>query len=226
MSKNQSSDIEFYDLHVHTFLSDGLLGPGEVVRRAATAGATGIVFSDHVDVVTLEPTLDKFLQVASDFRRHREVEVKFGCELTHVPPADIAGLARQAREIGAEFVTVHGETPVEPVEPGTNRAAVSSADVDLLAHPGEISAADAKLAAENEVALEISARRGHSLTNGYLVNLVRRLETSPRLVICTDAHAPGDFISSARAAEILRGAGCRSPESILLNNQKIFQEAG
>ncbi len=226
MSENETNDRKFYDLHVHTFLSDGVLGPGEVVRRATTAGAAGLIFSDHVDSVTLAATLNKFLQAAADFRRHRAAEVKFGCELTHVPPADIAGLARRAREIGAEFVTVHGETPVEPVEPGTNRAAVSCAAVDLLAHPGEISETDAKLAAENEVALEISARRGHSLTNGYLVDLVRKLDEQPPLVICTDAHAPGDFISSVRAAEILSGAGCPNPESILLNNQKIFQEAG
>ena len=33
-------------------------------------------------------------------------------------------------------VVVHGETLVEPVEPGTNRAAVSCPEVDILAHPG------------------------------------------------------------------------------------------
>ena len=61
-----------------------------------------------------------------------------GVEITHTPKEDIDLLAREARALGAKVVNVHGETIVEPVEPGTNRAAVSSRHVNILAHPGLI----------------------------------------------------------------------------------------
>jgi len=35
------------DLHTHTFLSDGELGPAELVRRAENAGYRAIGISDH-----------------------------------------------------------------------------------------------------------------------------------------------------------------------------------
>ena len=67
---------------------------------------------------------------------------------------------------------VHGETPVEPVPAGTNHAAIN-AGVDLLAHPGIIAEEDVKLAAAKGVALEITARKGHSLGNGRVAALPR-----------------------------------------------------
>ena len=46
---------------------------------------------------------------------------------------------------GAEIVIVHGETTVEPVAPGTNHAACTCPDVNVLAHPGLITHEDARL---------------------------------------------------------------------------------
>ena len=59
-----------------------------------------------------------------------------GVEITHVPKEDIDLAAREAKAMGARLVNVHGETVVEPVDPGTNSAAVNSSYVDILAHPG------------------------------------------------------------------------------------------
>ena len=56
---------------------------------------------------------------------------------------------------------------MEPVETGTNLAAIE-AGVDILAHPGLITPEEATLAAERGVALEITTRAGHSLTNGHV----------------------------------------------------------
>ena len=64
-------------------------------------------------------------------------------------------------------MVVHGETLVEPVEEGTNHEAIM-AGVDILAHPGLISEEDVRLAKERKVLLEISARKGHSLSNGHV----------------------------------------------------------
>lgn len=58
-----------------------------------------------------------------------------GIEITHVPPDQIDELAEYVKGLGAEVVVVHGETIAEPVAPGTNAAALSSAYVDILAHP-------------------------------------------------------------------------------------------
>jgi histidinol phosphatase-like PHP family hydrolase len=67
---------------------------------------------------------------------------------------------------------VHGETIVEPVLPGTNRAAIA-AGVDILAHPGLITKEEAMLAAQKGVLLEITTRRGHSFTNGHVASIAR-----------------------------------------------------
>jgi histidinol phosphatase-like PHP family hydrolase len=81
-----------------------------------------------------------------------------GVELTHIPPELISRTAREAKQAGADIVIVHGETVVEPVAEGTNRAACNCRDVNILAHPGLISFEDARAACDHQVALEITSR--------------------------------------------------------------------
>ena len=133
-----------------------------------------------------------------------ELQVLPGCEITHVPPILINGLVVRARDLGAEVVVVHGETIVEPVVTGTNRAAIESG-CDVLAHPGLIDAEDVALAAERGVMLEISGRKGHSLTNGHVARLAA--QHGAGLVFGSDGHAPGDYPSRQEAEAIARGAG-------------------
>jgi len=71
-----------------------------------------------------------------------------GVEITHIPPALIKNAVSLARRCGASIVIVHGETLVEPVEKGTNLAALNE-DIDILAHPGLITEEDALLAKKN-----------------------------------------------------------------------------
>src|SRR3990172_4150735 len=71
-----------------------------------------------------------------------------GIELTHIPPETFAELTDKARTLGAAIVVAHGGTLVEPVHPGTNRAAIE-ARVDILAHPGLITLEEAKLPSKN-----------------------------------------------------------------------------
>ena len=113
-------------------------------------------------------------------------------------------LTKQARELGAVLVVAHGETPVEPVAAGTNRAALE-AGVDLLAHPGFLNEDDARLAAEKGILLELSGRKGHSLTNGHVAQLA--LKTGASLAVNADAHEPGDFMTPERAETVALGAG-------------------
>ena len=142
-----------------------------------------------------------------------------GVELTHLPPEHIAPLARKAKELGAEIVVVHGETPAEPVAPGTNMAAVSCKDVDVLAHPGFLTLEEARLAASNGILLEITSRGGHNMTNGHVANTAR--EAGAMMVVDTDSHAPGDLITGERALAVARGAGLSGQEAALTRENTV-----
>jgi histidinol phosphatase-like PHP family hydrolase len=197
------------DLHTHTTFSDGELIPSELVRRAEALGYTTIGITDHADYTNIEHILScvskiKYFEEVSDIR------VVVGAELTHVPPARIGPLAAAARKLGAEIVVVHGETPVEPVRPGTNRAAIE-AGVDILAHPGFITEEEAELARDNNVCLEITSRSGHNITNGHVVRMAKL--AGAKMVVDTDSHSPNDLISSQRAIDIAVGAGLTQEEA-------------
>ena len=156
-----------YDFHTHTFLSDGVLSPIELIRRAHVRGYKAMAVTDHVGLGNVEYVV-KTLTVDCEMASRRwDILALPGVEITHVPKEDIDLVARTAKEMGAKLVAVHGETPVEPVEPGTNEAAIRSPWVDVLAHPGLITPEEARLAAERGVRLEVSARRGHSFANGH-----------------------------------------------------------
>jgi histidinol phosphatase-like PHP family hydrolase len=128
--------------------------------------------------------------------------------------------AKKARSLGAKIIIVHGETIAEPVAPGTNNAAIE-ADIDILAHPGLISEEEVLKAKENGIFLEISARKGHSLTNGYVAKLAGK--TGAKLVINTDAHAPEDLIDEKMAKKIVCGAGLTENDyDIMQKNASLF----
>jgi histidinol phosphatase-like PHP family hydrolase len=140
---------------------------------------------------------------------YADIELFCGVELTHIPPGLIDEMTRYARAAGAEIVVVHGETIVEPVAVGTNLAAIE-AGVDILAHPGLITPEEVALAAEKNVALEITTRKGHSLTNGHVAALARDL--GAQLVINNDAHTVGDMVSKKMRQKIALGAGMTMDE--------------
>nr|WP_321468258.1 histidinol phosphate phosphatase domain-containing protein [uncultured Desulfobulbus sp.] len=192
------------DFHTHTFFSDGALVPSEHVRRVEQMGYQAIAITDHADSSNIGILIPNLVRVAKDLNQVNTTTLIVGVELTHVPPALIAPLARECRTLGAQIIVVHGETPVEPVLPGTNRAALE-ADIDLLAHPGFISEEEAALAAKRGILLELSGRKGHSLTNGHVAKMAQK--TGALLAINADAHGPGDFLSAEMAQKVGLGAG-------------------
>lgn len=216
-----------YDFHTHTFLSDGVLSPIELIRRAHVIGYMVIGITDHVGVGNLElvvKTLVKDCEVAT---ARWDILAIPGVEITHVPVDDIDMVARSAKELGAKVVAVHGETPVEPVEPGTNGAAIRSSAVDILAHPGLINADDARLAAERGVFLEISARRGHSLTNGHVVKMA--LQSGALMILDSDAHAPEDLLTPELSQKVALGAGLNHEDATTLlqsNPKELLRKLG
>ena len=200
-----------FDYHTHSLLSDGALLPAELIRRAQHIGYRALGITDHVDSGNMAEVIDQLARTCSDIGRTTEMVVLPGVELTYVPPPMIAELAEHARRLGASLVIVHGETVAEPTIPGTNRAALLS-EVDVLAHPGLITAEEVRLAADRGIYLELSARRGHCLTNGHLVRMAKESGALRLLVIASDAHAPGDLLSAERRRAVGLGAGLTSEE--------------
>lgn len=192
------------DLHTHTLFSDGELIPSELARRAAVKGYTAMAMTDHGDLSNMDLIIPRLVRVAGPLSREWGLTIVPGIEITHVPPAAYPEAVAEARRLGARIVIGHGETIAEPVAEGTNRAAIE-AGVDILAHPGLISDEDAALAATSGVLLELTTRKGHSLTNGHVVNMAKK--HGARLVVNNDAHAPGDLISQEQSIKVARGAG-------------------
>lgn len=200
-----------YNFHMHTTLSDGELSPVELLRWAVDRGYSAVALTDHAGLAELPWLAEVLGQSCRIAQEHWGIRALAGVELTHLPPAVIPQAARAAKEAGLELVVVHGETPVEPVPPGTNRAALSSPHVDVLGHPGLLTADEARLAAENGIFLELTSRRGHCLANGLVAQ--RALAAGARLILDSDAHAAGDLWDQAFARTVLRGAGL--PETLL-----------
>lgn len=197
------------DLHTHTLFSDGELIPSELARRAMYLKHNAIAITDHVDITNIEivvPNIVKAADLGSDY-----IPVIPGVELTYVPPSKIDALAKRAKELGAEIVVVHGETVVEPVPSNTNLEAVRSSNVDILAHPGLITEEEVRLAASNDVILEITGRAGHNITNGHVANLARKF--GAKMVVNSDAHAPGNLMDEKTAMTVALGAGLTKEEA-------------
>jgi putative hydrolase len=192
------------DLHTHSIFSDGELLPSEIARRAQVLDHEAVAITDHVDASNVD-SVGKIIKTVNDIRDNWDIDLIPGAEITHAPVEVIDKLARHARELGAEVIVVHGETLVEPVIEGTNFTALNSPNVDILAHPGLITPEEVDIARENEIALEISSRRGHSLANGHVARLA--MEIGADLVMDTDTHSPQDLISYQTACNILKGAG-------------------
>ncbi len=216
-----------YDFHTHTFLSDGVLSPMELIRRAYDKGYRAIAITDHVGLATQERVIPVLVEECARAMAKWDIIAIAGVEITHVPAELVPEAAERAKTLGARLVVVHGETIVEPVEPGTNASAISSRHVDILAHPGLISAEQAQAAARRGVFLEISARRGHSLCNGHVARL--GLHAGASLILDSDAHGPEDLLTEEMAHQIAEGAGLGSEEVTALldtSPRKLLEKLG
>ncbi len=198
------------DLHTHTFFSDGELIPSELAKRAREMGYRAIAFTDHVDFSNMEFIITNVRKSIRGLEQYFGLYVFAGVEITHVPPELIPESITLARRLGAQIVVVHGESPVEPVAKGTNRAAILGG-CDILAHPGLITLEEAELARENDVFLEISARSGHSFTNGHVFRMAK--QTGAKYMLNTDTHSPNNLVIKSFARTVLLGAGMSEEEA-------------
>ena len=238
----------FYDFHTHTVFSDGGMIPAGLMQRAMVRGCLGLAITDHVDSSNLEWVFENLLKFVEELGQEWQAGIVPGgdgttaplntldsdtlaknwhlplipgVELTSVPPRKIEALAQKARSLGAKWIVVHGQTIMEPVAPGTNRAAIE-ARVDLLSHPGLITPKDAARAAELGVHLEISTHKGHGMANGWVAQRAR--ESGARLLLNTDCHVSADILDAKQRRAIAFGAGLTAEEvdRIWQNGRRII----
>jgi len=181
-----------YNLHSHTFLSDGELLPSEVAARYQAAGYKAIAITDHADYSNIKPIVQAIVEFCRKWPKDSLIKVLPGIELTHLPPEQFKPLANYARKHGIKVIIAHGETPVEPIAPRTNKSALE-ANIDILAHPGLISDDDTKLAAQKGIFLEVTSRSGHSETNAHVIKQARKF--GAKLILNNDSHKCEDIIS-------------------------------
>ncbi len=214
------------DLHMHSLFSDGELLPSELARRAANLNHEVIAITDHVDYSNVEQ-IPQIQKAIDDINANWDIKVILGAEVTHVPTESIDGVAKKAKELGAQIVVVHGETLNEPVIEGTNYAALNSEYVDILGHPGLITYKEAQIAKENDIYLEISARSGHCLGNGHVAKIA--CEVGNKLLVNTDTHSPDNLITFEKSYEIALGAGLSKKEAmkaIVDNPRELLKSKG
>ncbi|MGD0336937.1 MAG: histidinol phosphate phosphatase domain-containing protein [Candidatus Omnitrophota bacterium] len=193
-----------YNLHCHSLLSDGVLLPSEVAVRYLDKGYKVIAITDHADYSTVRINITCILNFCRHWPKDTGIDVLPGIELTHLPLKQFKHLAKFARRQGIKVIVAHGETVVEPVIKGTNRAALN-ADIDILAHPGLISDEDARLAAKKGIFLEVTSRHGHDTTNRHVVEAARK--SGAKIIINSDSHSPEDIIPTGELIEVGIRAG-------------------
>lgn len=219
--------MPLYDFHMHCFFSDGELLPMELIRRAHVKGYTAMAITDHASASNIEELVEKVSRDCELAWDEWGFRVLPGVELTHCPPRSIARLAARAKQAGAKIVVIHGETLVEPVPLGTNRASVECPDVDVLGHPGLLTEEEAALARENDVYLEITSRRGHCLGNGNTVVVGRA--AGAKFLVNSDTHSPGDLHTAEFARTLALGAGLTPDEAdaaLYQNPERLLAKVG
>jgi histidinol phosphatase-like PHP family hydrolase len=192
------------DLHTHTFFSDGVLIPSELVYRAKYKGYTAIALTDHVDYSNIRFIVTNIVKVAKTLTENYDILVLPGAELTYIPPKLINSAANECRKFGAKIIVVHGETLAETVPHGTNLYAVKSG-VDILAHPGYLSEEEADIAAQNDVKIEITTRKHHKVANKEVAKIA--LKKNAKLVLNTDTHIPENLLTKEVVTQTLFDIG-------------------
>ena len=209
-----------YNLHAHTFLSDGDLLPSEVAVRYQDKGYKVIAITDHADYSNIKQAAKAIVEFCRRWPKDSQIKILPGIELTHLPPEQFKPLANLSRKEGIKIVIAHGETCVEPVAKDTNHFALM-ADIDILAHPGLISDEDTKLAKKRGIFLEVTSRRGHSQTNAHVIKQARKF--GAKLILNNDSHSPEDIIAPAELIKIGLDSGLTKTEiDKIYENVKTF----
>jgi len=103
-----------FDLHCHSTVSDGLLGPAELARRAAAQGVTTLALTDHDELAGLDAAREAAREAGIRFVDGVEISVTWGGITVHIvglgidpgSPPLVDGLesVRNSRAVRAERI--------------------------------------------------------------------------------------------------------------------------
>jgi len=89
-------------------------------------------------------------------------------------------------------------------------AAVCSPHVDILAHPDFLTSEEVGWAVKTGIFIELTARKGHSLTNGHIALMTQANRAN--LLVSSDAHDSEDLLTPQLAASVALGSGITQSE--------------
>jgi ribonuclease P/MRP protein subunit RPP1 len=180
--------MKFYDLHVHSAFSEGESTVAELASRARELGYAGICFSEYF---SSERRLGELRSEIARVQKEMGIRIFLGFEARN--PEELRRLANIRREF--DVLLAHGG------DMDMNRAAVETAEVDVLTHP-EAGRFDcgmnhvmAKLARQNNVAIEVNMR-GILMSSGktrsrILSNMKDNVELGKKyrmpMIVCSGA---------------------------------------
>jgi ribonuclease P/MRP protein subunit RPP1 len=202
---NQKIIMPYYDLHVHSAFSGGKSSLEEIAFRAKLLGYGGVCFAEYFKN---KNQIDVLKEKTRSVSKQVGINIFLGFE------------ARNSFELKrlVSFKKKYDVLLVRGYDLGLNRKAVETPEVDILTHP-ELERRDsgfnhimAKLAAENNVAIEVNfreillsskARRSHILQNILNnVRLCKKFKTP--IIICSGAISHWQL----RDPKILISMGC------------------
>ena len=180
--------MKFYDLHVHSAFSSGKSSIEQIAEAAKHLGYAGFCFSAYYSGD------DQIKQLQAEIEKVKakvKIEIYLGFE------ARDAKELERLRQIRRRFDTllVHGG------DLKMNRLAVETPEVDILTHP-ELNRNDSgmndvlmRLAAKNNVAIEINVGQVVSSSKGTRARIMKNVAANVRLA--KRCHAPVVVCSGA-----------------------------
>ena len=73
-----------YDFHTHTFLSDGVLSPVELIRRALAQGYRAMAITDHVGLGNIEFVVKTLVIDCGQATKRWDILALPGVEIIHL----------------------------------------------------------------------------------------------------------------------------------------------
>lgn len=185
--------MRFYDLHIHSNLSIGESSVERLAQQAKALGWSGIAITDNWQGIE---KLKQMKEHCAAAQKAVGIEVWPGIKIQADDKSELARLIGLVRD-QIHVLIVHGGNYE------INRAAVSDARVDILAHP-ELGRFDnglddvcAHLAAENNVSIEINFRQVLSSYRKLRSKILEQMAENIRLaaafrapiIVCSGAQS-------------------------------------
>jgi ribonuclease P/MRP protein subunit RPP1 len=197
--------MKVYDFHVHSDFSEGKSSVEDIAVRAKLLGFSGICFAVYYKD---RKNIDKLKKVVDGISKKVGIDIFIGLEARTI--GELEKLVGRRREY--DILLVRGS------DLNLNRKAVETKEVDILTHP-EFNRKDsglnhvmAKLAAKNNVAIEINFREillSSKYTRSRIlhfmrenIKLCRKYETP--IIICSGAISHWQL----KDPKILASMGC------------------